>query len=945
LRLCSYPCHLGVDQCRRLTILIHEPKTTFAESKCAFSLIFGLSDDAFCLIMARSDGEFCLIIAKSDEMCDFCLIITRSEAMYAFGSILFGKEFSSDKTGDGPPGGQQGVKRTREEKTKIWLDDTDLALSDLLEDLKNSTQDPVFKEKLDKISKHVKAYRQFVNNKIKKIDEVNSKLKVTKLAAADRTPITLDWQAEAIVTKYAGTPSTRPKMIKVLESLQFDWTRRLLQESHILVREQRMVDKQIWIDFAKLLDEVEKNAVMEIKLRASPEDVARMMDSGFSLNGAAINEVGKLMGKYGNSNFFPSSNRVGHACRELEQIALSRIDSQLTDDNLSFTIDVEDVFKLLIDTVLIPANWNPENTFVTCATMDGTRKNLQNIVIAGIKFCKILEQNKCFNIDTSKIHSEKFYFPLVGSLCKENQANAEKYFFAFFNQIMEIEHQGIFHRGCKWNFEFLCCTDLKAEWALLKFGGPNNDIKSCCPADKIFNDVNVDICAHCLRRDPYRTKSCSHVDMLCNVKSTDIETPWKLPTTLAEKANNKVKALISEESLDEIQKGHNEDLITKHLLARFSTEGEINRNLRTMHQNSRHSLLRYCYVKERQKFWLQETEKVASVAGWVNRMTALPDTLHLEMRVGEEALTQVFQVLLMNRIDLLPGQCATRVQEEKKRRLGAVSEVIGRLISNNEGSNFIISTVENHEDQIKKIGMNNDRLRRVFDGFEQVINVMYSEDDKADEAVSQNIVILRRIINNWIDIRDKLRSDENFEDGEADAWQDAVDEWVIDYKQLFPGSGGCYLHMLHRGHIREYLIWHGNLHIWCNIDGEAHNGFLKNVVGHRSQNNGHKGGKHNPLMVDGEQTEYLAMTLKRLYTRRIMWMFDPTALDRLKVKKDLEHMKLRDVLTVESNGYRPANFVTDEKEILKSLYDSDNYHHTPITNNVDADQMDVGNEE
>lgn len=126
--------------------------------------------------------------------------------------------------------------------------------------------------------------------------------------------------------------------------------------------------------------------------------------------------------------------------------------------------------------------------------------------------------------------------------------------------------------------------------------------------------------------------------------------------------------------------------------------------------------------------------------------------------------------------------------------------------------------------------------------------------------------------------------------------------------------------MLIRGHVREYLIEHKNLHRWCNTDSEAHNGFLKNYMGHRSQNNGHKGGLHNASMTSGEQVETNAKCLLRMYLRRIMWLLDPDVLNRLPAQKTAKGYKKRDIVTVSRRGYSPKSFVEDS-QLLHSLYD------------------------
>ena len=102
----------------------------------------------------------------------------------------------------------------------------------------------------------------------------------------------------------------------------------------------------------------------------------------------------------------------------------------------------------MIESILVPGGWDNEKPFVTCASMDGTKKNLLNCIIAGLKVAKLQNQNGLFkvnNIDTEKrgIHSETFYIPLVGALCKETKENSHKYFAIFFTELRDIEKNGI----------------------------------------------------------------------------------------------------------------------------------------------------------------------------------------------------------------------------------------------------------------------------------------------------------------------------------------------------------------------------------------------------------------------------------------------------------------------------------------------------------------------
>ena len=133
----------------------------------------------------------------------------------------------------------------------------------------------------------------------------------------------------------------------------------------------------------------------------------------------------------------------------------------------------------------------------------------------------------------------------------------------------------------------------------------------------------------------------------------------------------------------------------------------------------------------------------SALAMWVNLLQTIPDTLHMELRVGEELLTQIFQELLMDRTDIASDMSKTKQKECKKSRLADASVVVGFLISHNDFSNFNI-TLEPNSEVISKIGMNNDRLRKIFEGMHDVIDVLFTEDERIRHAPT--ISIIERVV-------------------------------------------------------------------------------------------------------------------------------------------------------------------------------------------------------
>jgi hypothetical protein len=809
----------------------------------------------------------------------------------------------------------------------------DAALTSMVGKLRLALKDDeASSQKLEGIAALILDYKRKLKDQKVSITKARNEVKALKNKNAQKDVGELDPEAKVMLEKYSVEgSSTRHKLKKVMESLQWDWNRRYDHSKKTVQEiEEFKSHKQIWCDLECILQTTQQSAVAAIQARASPAIVSKIMDSSYQLNQTACNTVGKVLGKSGRSNIFPSSNKIGLVNRQLEEIGYSKVRATLTEDKQSFCFDVSDFLKLLIDSSLI-GNWDHLIPFVLCATMDGTAKGLLSAIIAGLKVAKDLEQNKCFDTDTGAIHSETFYLPLVGALCKENKTNSKKYFASFFSQLRVISEEGIFHRGVTWQFKFLLCTDLKAHWAILNCGGPTNDLKECCPEHKALRLTPIGICSSCLRRNPDRRKPCIHQDMHFREKSGDIEMPWTVPdhvttpNTTKKKEKQKCVALVAEVAEEELIKPHNMELVSKELLKRFITERAIRENMVIFKQDTRHSLLQYCFMQERTFMWLVSQEAIHDLAMWIDRMMTIPDTLHMEIRVGEEFLTAMTQVCVMDRTDILPGETRSAQIEKKKEILEDVSAAMGRLISNNEFNNFSIRCEKNEPEIIAKIGMNNDRLRRVFNGMDSVIDAMYTESEQVTH--SDTIAMLRSVTARWIVIRDTFRSDLDFQVHEADALQDKIDVWVIEYLTIFPKSGGCYLHMLHKGHMRDYLIIHKNLHKWSNIDSEAHNGFLKNMLSHRCQNNGYKGGKRGVDDDDDDHIEFIANCLMRMYMRRIMWLLDPTVLDRLEEAKVncLHKFKGRDVLT-QKLGTTPKTWGYDDYNLLPGLYE-----HLPVT--------------
>lgn len=212
--------------------------------------------------------------------------------------------------------------------------------------------------------------------------------------------------------------------------------------------------------------------------------------------------------------------------------------------------------------------------------------------------------------------------------------------------------------------------------------------------------------------------------------------------------------------------------------------------------------------------------------------------------------------------------------------------------------------------------MNNDRLRIVFENVNTLLEV-----DGFRALGAPILLSLKQIALGWMELTSILRKDEDFSVAQCWEFQDKIDDWKLIYLSRFPSSDGCYLHMLFRGHIRDFLLLYKNLHRYANIDSEAHNGQLKNYINHHTQRGGHKGGKYNKELSDeGNQTESSTMALCRYYKRRFMWFLDPDILDKLEIAKRYYGVKKSDVVTTRpGHMYAPQNYVHNT-ELLKSIY-------------------------
>ena len=616
-----------------------------------------------------------------------------------------------------------------------------------------------------------------------------------------------------------------------------------------------------------------------------------------------------------------------HVYRELEELARSLVEEQYTDDGVCFELPAESFLRALITLVLIPGGWDPSVPFELVATLDGTLKGVQNVIIAGFKMCKNLMQNHVFrDQDTAKIHSERFYMPLVGVLAPETKENTLKYFGPFFEALQRVAEHGIELHGHTWRFDIKICTDLKAEVNLIGFGSYHDDIKHCCHDHKVSRNVHVMLCSECKARHAERTDHCGHVDMDLNTEAVDVKIPWKNPYVGNEHYKETMRSIVFEMSPDEIAKPLIARSIDSGLMIRFETEEAIRKAMTTfkdkLSSQSKHGLLQYCITQERRVYWLTVVGIKASTAAWVSRALAVPDVLHLENRIGEEILTRIVNMPLMS---------LSLSKKQKEQYVVDVQLMIGKILSKSGCvSSFRLNLEKNAKKQtakfaFEKASMNNDRLRIVFQNMGAIINM-----DAFKALPAQTTAPLPEITLQWNEVMRILRSDSNMTRAEAWAFQDTVDAWKVIYLKSFPNSDGCYLHMLFRGHIRDYLILHKNLHRYANIDSEAHNGVLKYYLNHRTQRGGHKGGKFNAELAEqGHQTETAAMALCRFYKRRFMWFFDPSVLYRLDVAKAAAGICKRAVVTarrqhdIEETGekkeYAPANFVHN-KELLLSLF-------------------------
>jgi hypothetical protein len=806
-------------------------------------------------------------------------------------------------------------------------DTIDEELNKYLTDLrKHVNNDEVGRATIAEVVKLFKRFKRKVSSLQTRLDVTNQKL--AKLKKEDLSPITLDSRGDALIEKYCTKDSLKVKMRGYFGAIQNDSIRRINgSKKSCEYKRSKLENMDVWADLESVLESVTRKGIKDIQKKLTVCAVSRILDSTLYLNLRTCTLVGQLLGKEAGALIFPSGNRIGHFNRQLEEIGFAKVEAKLTEDKLGFSFCVEDFLKLFIITTLNPAGWNNDKEFVICVSLDGTRKSLLNCIIAGLKIGKIRDQNellKTQGIDPNMtgIHSETFYIPMAGAICKENGSNTRKFFDIMFQQLRHVAENNVVCASKEWKFKFLICTDLKAQWNILGLGGGNATNLHCCPGEKAFKFVPVGLCDSCRRRNPNQKNFCIHTNMHLTTRTYEeiedsVKITWEVPScAVGVKTKLTYNTLLAEVDREELEKPHNKELIKVELTKRFKTEKTLRDSMASLHLETQHDLLKHCHLQERTRNWLMTVDEAGKLAMWVDRQLTIPDTLHIELRVGEEILTQVVQVCLMNRTDICSNLSHTKQIEEKTRRLSQVSDAMGFLMSKNEHSNFTITTKPNKPEEINKIAMNNDRLRRVFNGMQDVLDVIFVNEERTvhDNTMRQ----VMTATSEWIIIRDILRSDADMEIEDADLLQDRIDIWMVGYFGMFPNSNGSYLHMLHKGHIRDYLIIHKNLHRWCNTDSEAHNGFLKHFLAHRCQGNGHKKSAHGK----DDNKEFIAKSLMRLYIRRIMWLCDPDAVQRLESAKENSDsdFKKRDVITRSTDKYLPNTFKQDNHNLLNMIY-------------------------
>ena len=711
--------------------------------------------------------------------------------------------------------------------------------------------------------------------------------------------------------------------------------------------------------FNAVLDLEKQKAIADIKDSLNAKVIARLQDETLNISSKAIGSLSNLSGRVGfrNSNIIASPTAVALVHRQIECLGFHVLKTKISDDNVCSQISVSSFLSLFIKTHLKPKNWSHDIPFQMVYHIDGTRKHLQNVITAGLKIAKKKSQNYILcstsndNLESIKIHSPEWYFALINAFCSEKGANVNKYFGDFFQELENIQENGVEFEGLIYKFEILGCVDMKACWGLLGYGGANAKCKSCCPDRKEDRHRQQLSCKQgsCISRT-----TCVHRLQHFSTKSVDLDISWFMPTDerldiisdisdiSTWRSRNDYSTLIYETDLDELRTPANLKKIEENLRIRFeglSSEHGVNCDFSCVTEiidyykekfklTSNLDLLKYCVQKENAFTWLQSIENKSIDSLWVDRMLLIPDTLHMELRVGEELLTQIVQRLVLNRTDICDA--------EKERKLEHVGCALSSIMNKNsaEQLNFKLNVQPNNKCKLQKITLNNSRLRIILRDFHTLFDkhIIYSDAEILKPEIEVEISNTCDVVSLWLKVIDALCHDRDMSIDDADRSQDTIDLFCEKYFCLFPNSYGTYLHLLEAGHLRDYIKSHGNIHRFNTTDGEAHNGRTKTFLTHRTQNGGHIGG------ASSNRKECLAKSILRLSVRRIMYLCDPNALDRLeniiKSKTDIQYGK-RDIITSQESTEddpMPQNYKYD-KALLDSTFCSDNYN-TSLNANV-----------
>lgn len=249
-------------------------------------------------------------------------------------------------------------------------------------------------------------------------------------------------------------------------------------------------------------------------------------------------------------------------------------------------------------------------------------------------------------------------------------------------------------------------------------------------------------------------------------------------------------------------------------------------------------------------------------------------TLHCELRVG----TMIFTHWLKKELFDMEGVPQSVIDYKVGKLEALIGGAILRQVENGQQSNFKLRYERN---TVTMTNLNNSKLRDLLNPvcITQMYDVIHGDfpmnlvkkTQDGNGHVADSVKVRRhsfeRFFDLWQIIVTEMRRDTDWTRPEIIKWQNSVDEWGdLFANKLFSWTEcGYYTHALIKGHFRELLERHGNLHKHCQQAFEKLNSDLKKYLYNNTQGGG-----------GGNNIHSLSQALLRYSKRKIIRLLFPT---------------------------------------------------------------------